>query len=281
MEARLEEIAGIDGRAIPTRVWDVDRGGREATPVIMTHGLQSHSGLFARSQAHLASLGLPVYAFDRRGSGLSREPRGDCRDFGELIDDVLAVAEQARKDYGADRVHVFGHCFGALTATAFACRHPERTRTLVLATPGLYTHADLRFVQKLRLAWWLVSRREQRFPVPFDVDMLSELPDCVATAREDPLSLTDATARLFFQVPRLRSFITRKSSALTMPVLMACAGPDPICDNARNRAYFAALPSPAKRLLDYPDARHVLEWSTARDAFFADLRTWFEGEGRA
>jgi len=278
---RIENIPGQAGHAIPTRVWDTAPAAmRPPVPIVMTHGLQSHSGWFSRSQTFLAGLGHPVYAFDRRGSGLSTERRGDCAGFHELVDDVLAVAERAHKDYGAERVHVFGHCFGALPAAAFACTHPARTASLVLATPGLFTKSDLRLSEKLRVFASVATGREARFPVPLEAEMFSELPEHVQFIRDDTLSLPDASARFFFNVFQIRRFLARASSALTMPVLMACAGRDEICDNARNRRYFESLPSPAKRLVEYPRAKHILEMSVQRDDFFADLARWFEREGR-
>jgi alpha-beta hydrolase superfamily lysophospholipase len=279
---RVENIPGRGGHAIPTRIWDTPPAATHPPiPIVMTHGLQSHSAWFSRSQAFLSGLGLPVYAFDRRGSGLSTEPRGDCASFGEMVDDVLAVADRAHKDYGAERVHVFGHCFGALPATAFACMHPARAQTLVLATPGLFTKSDLRLSEKLRVFASVATGRATRLPVPLEAEMFSELPEHVRFIREDPLSLPDASARFFFSVFQVRRFLARASRALELPVLMACAGQDEICDNARNRRFLESLPSPAKRLVEYPTAKHILEWSGARDAFFADLRNWFGTEGRA
>jgi alpha-beta hydrolase superfamily lysophospholipase len=247
----------------------------------MLHGLQSHSGLFEDSQSFLAELGLPVYAFDRRGAGLSREPRGDCRDFHVWIDDVGAVAERACKDHGDERVHVLGHCFGALPATGFACAQPERVRSLVVATPALFTKVDLSLGDKLRLVASAALGRGSAFPVPFATEDLSELPDRVARMRADSLSLHEATGALFLQVRRIRAFVRGHLAALTMPVLMACAGRDPICDNVSNRKLFASIPSVHKRLIEYPRARHILEMSVERKEFFADLAHWFAGEAAA
>lgn len=278
---RLESLAGHGGHAIPTRIWDTTpSAARAPVPIVMTHGLQSHSAWFSRSQAFLAELGFPVYAFDRRGSGLSTERRGDCAGFREMVDDVLAVADRAHKDYGAAQVHVLGHCFGALPAAAFACLHPSRVKTLVLATPGLFTKSDLRPAEKLRVFASVTTGREARFPVPLEAELFSELPEHVQFIRDDALSLPDASARFYFAVFQVRRFLARASKSLTMPVLMACAGLDEICDNARNRRYFDSLPSPAKRLVEYPRAKHILEMSVQREDFFADLARWLGTEGR-
>jgi alpha-beta hydrolase superfamily lysophospholipase len=198
-----------------------------------------------------------------------------------MVDDVLAIADLAHKDYGAERVHVFGHCFGALPATAFACMYPARAKTLVLATPGLFTKSDLRLSEKLLVLACAVTGRDARLPVPLEAEMFSELPEHVHFVREDALSLPDASARFFFAVFQVRRFLARASRALDLPVLMACAGRDEICDNARNRRFLESLPSPARRLVEYPRAKHILEWSVQRDDFFADLRRFLESEGRA
>ena len=59
-----------------------------------------------------------------------------------------------------------------------------------------------------------------------------------------------------------------------MPVFMAFAGGDEISDNEKNRAFFDRLPAEQKVLHEYPGAVHIIEFSTERDAFFADLGKW-------
>ena len=74
-------VPPAEGYDIAVRVYG-ETGGK--TPVVMTHGLQSHSGWFAQSAAAMAAGGHPVYAVDRRGSGLSQGPRGDMQAFDEM-----------------------------------------------------------------------------------------------------------------------------------------------------------------------------------------------------
>jgi len=74
-ESGVEFVPSADGVKLAVRVAG-GKGGR--TPLIMLHGLQSHSGWFVQSQTFLSGLGFPVYAMDRRGSGLSEGPCGDC-----------------------------------------------------------------------------------------------------------------------------------------------------------------------------------------------------------
>ena len=91
------------------------------------------------------------------------------------------------------------------------------------------------------------------------------------------LSATDVTTFFFFEVARARRFIRKHRGTLTMPVLMALSEHDPICDNPANRRLFEALPSPDKRLEQYP-SRHILEFSPEKEAFFSDLGRWLESQ---
>lgn len=263
-------IAGPHGVEIPVRAF---ARGTRSTPVVLTHGLQSHSGWFLQSAERISALGLPVYLIDRRGSGLSEAPRGECRDFQEMIEDIAAVARAAMAEAGTSTFHMLGHCFGAIPAAAFACAHPELIATLILATPGIHTKTDMSFAQKLQIFWSKLSGRSARLPVPLESSLFSELPEYVRFIEGDALSLEDATASFYFEVMRARMFIGKHHAKLAMPVFMACSIHDPICDNQGNKRLLEKLPSPDKRLEEY-EARHVLEFSPQKEAFFDDLGGW-------
>lgn len=111
-------------------------------------------------------------------------------------------------------------------------------------------------------------------PVPLDPEMFSDDPGFVRFISSDPLALREATAGFYSEVDRARNFIRENKVRLVMPVFMATAGGDGICDNAANRRFFDGLPAADKTRIEYPRARHVLEFSAERDAFFRDLREW-------
>lgn len=248
------------------------------TPVIMTHGLQSHSGWFAQSAARMADRGFPVYAVDRRGSGLSEAPRGDMKAFGEMIDDLLAVTDHVKARHGAAKIFLVGHCFGAIPATAFAIRHPDRIKGLILTTPGIYTLTDLPFSQKLRIFFSRSGQRDFLMPDPLDPGEFTELPPFEVFIRSDPLALRAATGDFYYQVHRARKYIRANTDQIEMPVFMAIAGEDPISDNHRNIRFFENLPADDKMVVNYEDARHVLEFSPEKDRFLADLVFWLARE---
>ena len=272
----VEHIPGEDGTKLAVRIAG---GNGKRTPLLMLHGLQSHSGWFVQSQTFLAGLGFPVYAMDRRGSGQSEGPRGDCTDFRQMIHDVHAVVDCARTRHGVEKVHVFGHCFGTIPATLFASAHPDLVASLIKASSGIHTKVNIAFARKLELIWSKASHGTLHIPIPLKPEMFSELSECVRFIHEDESRLLTATASLYYEVRRARRYILAHRDSLTMPLFMATAGDDQICDNPANERFFWTLPARHKLLVHYHRSRHVIEFSEQRDDFFRDLSWWLERFG--
>jgi proline iminopeptidase len=67
--------------------------------------------------------------YDQRGSGRSSPAAAD-----ETIDRFVADLEAVRAALGAGVVDVIGHSFGAYLAMAYAARHPDQLRSLILVS---------------------------------------------------------------------------------------------------------------------------------------------------
>jgi len=241
----------------------------------MLHGLESHSAWFAQSASHIAGLGYPVYGMERRGSGHSKAPRGVCNDYKDLLSDIDSLADQVLEFHGVEEFHLLGHCFGAIPAAAYACAFPRRLSSLILATPALYTIAGPPFTDKLKVLWAALTGSDLKIPVPLEAEWFTDQQEYLDFIKHDSLSLREASARLYWETARARRFIHANESNLTMPIFMAMAGRDQICDNLRDRALFDRVPATMKRCHTYPEAVHILEFSNEKQAFFNDLSAWF------
>ena len=277
-QSGMEYVPSEDGTKLAVRV--AGSSGHRI-PLVMLHGLQSHSGWFVQSQTFLAGLGFPVYAMDRRGSGRSEGARGDCTHFRQMGDDVLAVVNYARAQHDVEAVHVFGHCFGTIPAALFATAHPGLVASLMLASSGIFTRVNLGLSRKFELVLARASRRDVEIPIPLKAEMFSELNECVQFIQADEARLKTATGSLYFEVRRACQHIQSHRHRLTMPVFMANAGSDPICDTEANERFFWSLPARHRLLVRYDRSRHVIEFSEQRDDFFRDLSWWMERFGDA
>lgn len=270
-EGRLEFIERENAPAIPVRVFGRLEAG---LPVIIVHGLQSHSGWFTQSAQFIAGLGMPVYAYDRSGSGLSTAKRGHCKSYREWIEELHLVVNTVLRRHGVTRVHLVGHCFGSIPAAAYACEHPNNVASLVLSTPGIYTRKGVYFRDMMLIGKTRITGRELYIPVRLTPEMFTDLPEYEEFIAEDELALSFVTAQFYYEIPSARRFIEQHTDSLTMPVFMAIAEKDPISDNTANRRFFEKLRSENKIVESYADAEHVLEFSREREAFFRDLARW-------
>ena len=272
-KGQVEDIPCSRAAPIPVRVFGKDG---EKTPVMMAHGLQSHSGWFAQSAAHIAGLGHPVYSMDRRGSGLSRSKRGNLKDFREMIADINTVCNFITARHQKDTMYVLGHCFGAIPATVYACAYPENLKGLILTTPAIFTKTSIPFRYKLKIAFSRSGRRNFMVPSPLETSWFTELEDYEAFIKSDNLSLKEATGDFYYQVHKARQYIQDHCDRLTMPIFLGMAGEDPICDNDGNKQFVHNLPSQDKDVVTYENARHILEFSSEKERYFKDLAQWLD-----
>ena len=275
-QSTVESVAAPDGAQIPVRVF-----GASGTkpPVLMTHGLESHSGWFAQSAAFMAGLGHPVYLADRRGSGLSQQRRGHCDDFHQWSRDLESVARQALSRHHADKLHIIGHCFGAIPATVFAIEHTNEVASLILPTPGFITTTDLTISQKLRVLSDHLGGKASYLPVPLETEHFTNAEQYRQFIRDDELKLHEVTTALYWNINRARKFVRAHREEVRCPVWMGLAGQDEIVIAADTRDLFREFGSDQKRLVIFPATKHILEFGPDQEAFFRELEKWLGGCG--
>lgn len=101
----------------------VESGPAHGPPVILLHGFPANPRSWERVTPALVDAGHRVLVPAQRGYSPGARPRRR-RDYrlGELVDDVVALADQA----GLDRFAVAGHDWGAPVAWSLAARLPQR-----------------------------------------------------------------------------------------------------------------------------------------------------------
>lgn len=95
-----------------------------------------------------------VLFYDQRGSGLS--PRVPAQEIS--LDSYLADLDAFVDHIGQGRaVHLLGHSWGAMLASAYTGRHPGKVRRLVLAEPGFLDSASLAHLPQGGWPGWTVA----------------------------------------------------------------------------------------------------------------------------
>jgi alpha-beta hydrolase superfamily lysophospholipase len=287
----FRDAAGVD---VAFRHWPVtDPRG----VVLIAHGASEHSGRYERFASALVDAGLAAVAVDHRGHGATAAATGPGR-LGPpgpdaLVDDLDQLLDVMDGHHGGLPVALFGHSMGALIALAYAARHAERLRALVLCGfPASLAGAPM-VAEQLRQATDAGARDEPApllagynaafEPARTPFDWLSRDEAEVDRYVDDPLCGDDLPLTFGFLADLFAgvgpALDIDALAAITCPVLLIAGDRDPAAamgDHVREleSGLRAAGVSVSSRI--YPDARHELLNETNRDEVTADVIGWIE-----
>ena len=265
----------------------VGRGG--GTPVILLHGGPGNSSVYLKS---LESLGdeRVVVRYDQLGAGYS-DVVHDTALFN--IRHFVEELERLRRHLALDRVHLYGHSWGATLALEYYRAHPEHVASMILASetldlPAFSAHVRRLFAAmpdslaravRLRAAGepydsmaFQAAMREfrthfTRSPVRAEMDTLTRLmnPEIANYMNGTTPFAPNGTLRRYDATPFLRQ--------VKVPVLFIVgefdvAGPE----NVRRHASL----TPGARLVVIPNAGHHTQWDNA-PATLSAARSFLRG----
>jgi acylglycerol lipase len=98
--------------------------------VVICHGFNSHSGMYAWCGEQFALNGLATYALDLRGRGRSDGERFYVERFDDYVDDLNRVIEVAKSREGLP-VYLLGHSAGGVVACLYTHAYPESIAGLI------------------------------------------------------------------------------------------------------------------------------------------------------
>ena len=272
MSGELGEYRGSDGTSLAYVSYT--QTGAD-TALVYLHGIESHAGWFALAADALRKRGFDVYCLDRRGSGLNRENRGllsgHVDDYTTLLADIRAFIAPLHGRY--DEVFLVGLSWGGKLAMSYGLAYPEDIDGLVLITPGLRSEVDVSFLNKLKILLLSPINPTARVPTPIQPQMFTTTPVYLDYIRQDPLRLTSATVRFFWQTHRLGKYIDRNIGGNRHPIQLFLAGGDRIIDNDGVLKLLKRGPGPGLDVLMYEDQTHSIQLD-APQRLVDDMTDW-------
>ena len=132
---RRDETLNVTGLKLHLTEW----GDAAAWPIVMLHGIRGYAETFAGLAVSLQPH-FRVIALDQRGRGASDWDPGRNYYADTYVADLEAVVDALH----LTRFDLLGHSMGGINAIAYAARHPERVRKLVIedAGPGAFEDSD-------------------------------------------------------------------------------------------------------------------------------------------
>ena len=267
-----------DGYRLAARVWDVSSGSSGRNPranIVCLHGILSHGGWYLSSCAHLAKAGFAVHLLDRRGSGLNPLARGDVDRWNTWLSDIEDFLQDLPSAGEVPRI-LLGISWGATLAAAVARHRSDLLAGVGLICPGLYSRKQANVFQRcaLRLAGML-GLKKIRVDIPLKDPALftgtEAMKNYVAT---DPLALRRITIRFALENLRLGRYATERPEQIRVPTLVMLAELDPIAVNPLVRGFVDRVGHKHKRVIEYPNASHTLEFEPNPVQYYDDLCGW-------
>jgi alpha-beta hydrolase superfamily lysophospholipase len=245
------------------------------TALIYLHGIESHSGWFAKPATLLQARGFAVYCVDRRGSGVNRENRGfvsgHVDSYKTLIADLRSFIQLLRKRY--DSVFLLGMSWGGKLALGYGLTHPEDIRGLVLITPGIRALVDVSLFTKIKILWFAHTQPLEPIAIPIQAEMFTTAPRNLEFIRQDPLRLKYATAGFLWQSHRFDGYIDDLISTLQVPAQVFLAGGDTLIDNDGVRNVQEQAGRDKVEILTYEDQTHSIQLDAA-ERMVEDMVQW-------
>lgn len=234
----LRKVTAEDGYELTYRTWRPE--GTTKGSIVLFNGIMSHSGWFGPVVAPLLASGYALVGADRRGSGLNQQARGDAPSAKHIVQDALAIIEDA---VPTDQpLLLAGWCWGSILALNLLRPLGERTAALALLTPGLFpTQAVIDAAAEGNEAHAATVEDAAVVPVPIADEMFTRGPSLDSFVRVDPLKLGATTPRFLGNTKKLGMGAHMALRKLSVPTLVVMAEHDDATDNDNVKKAIAKL----------------------------------------
>ncbi len=260
MLPKLQRFNSFDGCEIVYRHFsaptDLQQTGRW---VVIFHRGHEHSARQSELAMQFTSRGYQVFAWDARGNGESQGERDSAASFSVLVHDAqLFISHLAqRESLALENLAVIGNSIGALIATAWVHDYAPKIRALIIAAPAFriklylpFAIPLLRFARKLGLMSRVTSYVKAK--------VLTHDRTEQQTFNQDPLISHGIATDLLIDTYDIGSRLIDDAGAITVPVLVLCAGSDWVVQSAVQRKFYQRLGSPWKEWQYYADFYHAI-----------------------
>jgi len=277
----IDFLTASDGYRLHYRHWEPSPGAHRGL-IVALHGIQSHSGWYAATSRQLCQAGYEVLFADRRGSGLNEAGRGDVVHSDRLLNDVSQFLQFARHQAANAPqdipVILLSVSWGGKLAAMTAARRPELLDGLALLYPGIRAKIQASALQTGQLSFAdSAGVYQKRVPIPLrDPALFTSDPRWQEYIARDSLTLREVTVRFLLANQNLDRQLLDVPESIHCPTLLMLAGQDRIVENRATRSYFLRFASQRRKLIEYVDACHTLEFEPDRELMTEDLIRWLD-----
>ena len=263
---------GVDGIKIFTREWQP--AGRPHGVVVISHGLNAHSGLYQWAAQQFTAKGLAVYALDHRGRGRSGGERFFVKKFADYTADLATFIDLVKTREPGLPVFLLGHSAGGVIACAYTLGHQDELAGLICEDFAYQVPVpDIALAILKGLSY--VAPHAHVFKLK-NKDF-SRDPAVVAALDADPLIANESQpTETIAELVRADQLLGKSLGQFTLPLLILHGTADKVTKPAGSKAFFEQAGSKDKTLKLYEGHFHDLLADVGKQQVMADIQAWID-----
>lgn len=263
-----------EGYELFCKRWTPERSAKAAR-ILLTHGIESHTGWYEDAARTLAERGFEVSSLDRRGFGRSGGPKGHVESAEDFFEDLGALIRFLR-EAGDQPIFAMGVSLGGLLVAAHAMRRPEDLAGVISVVPAIAVRIKPRPLQVLQASFDNMARPERKYPLGIPIEMFSDSEEVRSFIETDELRTRQVSVRFFFSISRVRWWVVRNAPLMRTPLLVLLGEKDAMIDNDRIRRWTEKAPGRPLEVREYPGVKHSILLEPCREQAVSDIQAFVD-----
>jgi acylglycerol lipase len=263
---------GVEGIRIFTREWQP--AGNPRGVVVISHGLNAHSGLYEWAAQQLTANGLAVYALDHRGRGKSGGERFFVKKFADWTEDLATFINIVKVREPGLPVFLLGHSAGGVIACGYALEHQDEIAGLI-CEDFAYKVPVPDIVLTITKGISHIAPHARVFKLKNED--FSRDPAIVAAMNADPLIAGESQpSETMAELARADELLEKSLGRITLPVLILHGTADKVTLPSGSKEFFEKAGSRDKTLKLYDGYFHDLLADVGKQQVMADIQAWID-----
>jgi acylglycerol lipase len=263
---------GVGGIKIFTREWQP--AGKPHGVVVISHGLNAHSGLYEWAAQQFTSNGLAVYALDHRGRGRSEGERFFVKKFADWTKDLATFIDRVKTREPGLPVFLLGHSAGGVIACGYTLEHQDDIAGLICEDFAYQVPAPAVALAILKG----ISHVAPHARVPkLNNEDFSRDPAVVAAMNADPLIANESQpSETVAELVRADKLLENSFQHITLPLLILHGTADSVTKPSGSKEFYDKAGSSDKTLKLYEGHFHDLLADVGKQQVMADIQAWID-----
>ena len=261
---------GVEGVKIFTREWQP--AGAPRGVVVISHGLNAHSGLYEWAAQQFTSNGLAAYALDHRGRGHSGGERFFVKRFADWTKDLATFIDIVKTREPGLPVFLLGHSAGGVIACIYALEHPDEIAGLICEDFAYQVPAPDVALAIVKGVSYVAPHAHV---LKLKNEDFSRDPAVVAALNADPLIANESQpSETVAELVRADQLLQKSFPQITLPLLILHGTADKVTKPSGSKEFYERAGSSDKTLKLYEGHFHDLLADLGKQQVIGDIQAW-------